>query len=170
MNGKKTWRKNIHASVFKLTSFHFSIGNFCHRKWELLPKLSGNGSSIWYGSLLCLRWVFHLLGEDFSHWTAEPFGARISPTRSVLPQPVKLPIFYTEVNVLVNTSEANCLKTSRVSTSPPPPNTLILSSWFLCKTGGIVQSRLLAYVFLAAKVQVSETFLQARVEKKCVKE
>lgn len=35
---EKTQSKNIHVSISKLTYFHVSIGNFCHRKWELPPN------------------------------------------------------------------------------------------------------------------------------------
>lgn len=54
MNGKKTQSEKIHLSVFKLISFHFSIGNFCQRKWELL--LNWVAMAVVHDMDLCFVW------------------------------------------------------------------------------------------------------------------
>lgn len=52
------------------------------------------------------------------------------------------------------TPEPNCLKSLGLLTSPPSPNTFTHAPWFLGKTGGILQMRPLACVFLAVWASV----------------
>lgn len=167
MDGKKSQSERIHVSVFKRTYFHFSMGNFCHRKWVLLPN-----------SVAMV--AVHDMGRCFVWDGPSNLWGSISVTglqRHLGLGSLQLDVFYhSQGNFLLFTLRWvswshpwTKLSQDFQSLNISSPSKHTLPPWFPCKTGGLLPNRLLACVFLAAKVQVNET-LQARGEKKSGKE